>query len=77
MKNTDKLGFAILILAIIGGFVVSFMLSSCDDGTTDPCASGHNFPAWGTPTCAKEANSKRTCTRCSKADTRETGWQKL
>ncbi|MDR3020536.1 MAG: leucine-rich repeat protein [Treponema sp.] len=71
MKKTDKLGFAILALAIIGGFVVSFMLSSCeepDDGTKNaPCAhtwvDGAVIQA---ATCVNAGSQKQVCSKCDK-----------
>jgi len=66
------------LLAITG-----FTVFSCgeDNGkpTVDPCANGHNFPAWIAPSCEAAGNNERACTRsgCTTTDTRTTGFAKL
>ena len=70
MKN--KIRF-IAVIAIIG-----LALIGCkDEGNDNPCAKGHAFPEWTTPTCTEEGNSERTCTRCSALGTRTDGYAAL
>jgi hypothetical protein len=71
MKNTNKLGFAILILALVFGFVAAFTLISCDNDTTHTCSFGE----WTTKTeatCNAAKVEKRTCS-CGKEETQNVG----
>jgi len=80
MKNTKQLMVNLTILLIVFvAVMLAFVFTACDNGngTTDPCASGHTFPEWTSPTCTVDGNSTRTCTKCTQTDTRATGYTKL
>jgi len=78
MKNTKQLMVNLTILLIVFvAVMLVFVFTACDNGNTDPCASGHTFPEWTAPTCTVDGNSIRTCTKCTQTDTRTEGYAKL
>ena len=72
--NKIKTGFGIIALVV----VIGFTMFGCDDGK-DPCANGHDFPAWIAPSCEVAGNSERSCTRsgCNATDTKTEGFAAL
>jgi hypothetical protein len=76
MKKKNNFCRAVIAIALIG-FVAVLSLTGCEDGTADPCAKGHSFPAWIAPTCTVNGNTSRTCKNCTQKDTRADGWEKL
>ena len=75
MKKQVKIWRIIAITAIIGLTVVS--CNDSDNTPPNPCAGGHDFPEWISPTCEVAGNSERECSRCEVPQTRTEGFAAL